>query len=201
VATDCTDHLWRAEQALRSGDYERARQLAQAARQGLQSVSSQDKTVALMRAKCQAVAADIGASAEYELGHFAAAEEGWRVVLAGQQQWANASVVDRLDLGDHTASLAMAVARQGRRSEAATLIAPVVQFLKEQAPRNHGNCWLPLQLALALYAQALADPSGRDARLREAAALVEGLAPELRSLRDVRQWHERILEAQQNPGL
>jgi hypothetical protein len=201
VTTDCTDHLWGAEQALRSGDYGRARQLAQAARQALQSVSSQDKIVALTRAKCQAVAADIGASAEYELGDFAAAEEGWRVVLAGRQQWASASVVDRLDLADYTASLAMAVARQGRRSEAATLIAPVVQFLREQAPRNHGNCWVPLQLALALYAQALAEPSGRDARLREAAALVEGLAPQLRSLRDVRQWRERILEAQQNPGL
>ena len=35
---------------------------------------------------------------------------------------------------------------------------------------------------------------------RQAAALVDGLAPTLRPLHDVRQWRERIRQAQQSPG-
>ena len=95
-----------------------------------------------------------------------------------------------------TTWLALAQLRQGRTPEAAATIAPVVKLYRELAPRNHGDVWLPLELASALYAQALTDPKQRAALLKESAALVDGLAPVLRPLREVQQWRERIHDAQ-----
>ena len=80
---------------------------------------------------------------------------------------------------------------------AAQAIAPVVKFQRELAAKNHGDQWLPLELAGALYAEALSDPARRAALLGEAAALVNGLSPQLRTVYDVRQWRERIRQAQQ----
>ena len=94
----------------------------------------------------------------------------------------------------------MAQARQGRSTEAAQTIAPIVKLQRELAARNHGDQWLPLELACALYAEALSDSKRGSALLREAAALVDGLAPTLRPLHDVRQWRERIRQAQQSPA-
>jgi len=53
------------------------------------------------------------------------------------------------------------------------------------AAENHGDAWLPLELAGALYAQSLTDPQRRTAYLTEAATLVSGLPPALRPLREV----------------
>lgn len=55
----------------------------------------------------------------------------------------------------------------------------------------------PLELAAALYAQALTDPTKCGALLHEAAGLIDGLGPDVRAMHDVRQWRARILEAQQ----
>jgi hypothetical protein len=92
--------------------------------------------------------------------------------------------------------IAMAQARRGRTSEAARTIGPVLRFYRELAAKNHGDQWLPLELAGALYAEALSDPARSAALLGEAAALVNGLSPQLRTVYDVRQWRERIQQAQ-----
>jgi hypothetical protein len=85
-------------------------------------------------------------------------------------------------------------------SEAAQTVGPVVKFLRELAAKNHGDQWLPLELAGALYVEALTDPKKSPALLREAAALADALSPELRSVRDVQQWRERIRQVQQSPA-
>ena len=89
----------------------------------------------------------------------------------------------------------MAQAGQGRMSEAARTIGPVLRFYRELAAKNHGDQWLPLELAGALYAEALSDPKTGAANLREAARLIDGLSRELQSTHDVRQWRERIRRA------
>jgi len=81
-------------------------------------------------------------------------------------------------------------------SEAARTIGPVLRFYRELAAKNHGDQWLPLELAAALYAEALAEPARSAALLREAGGLIDGLSPELRTVHDVRQWRERIRQAQ-----
>ncbi|HVH82941.1 MAG TPA: hypothetical protein VM713_01370, partial [Steroidobacteraceae bacterium] len=60
------------------------------------------------------------------------------------------------------------------------------KFERELAAKNHGDAWVPYELAGALYAQALAEPARRQALLHEAAVLIDGLASELKPLHDVR---------------
>jgi hypothetical protein len=200
LAADCIEKLWDAQRALATDELGQAQQALVAARQMMQGVRTQDRLVTELRDKCLLFASYLSGTAQERLGHPAAAEVAWRAVLVGGARWANASADDRREQGGYTTRLAMAVAAQGRREEAATLIAPVVQFLRSQAAHNHGDRWLPLELAGALYAQALSEPPRRAALLQEAETLVGHLAPPLQRLRDVREWRKRILDAQQTPG-
>jgi hypothetical protein len=93
--------------------------------------------------------------------------------------------------------LAMALARENKVAEAAQVIAPVVQFERELAAKNHGDQWVPVELAAALYAQALADKKQSAPLLLEAARLLDGTAVTVRDTRDVRLWRKWIREAQQ----
>jgi hypothetical protein len=85
----------------------------------------------------------------------------------------------------------------GKLDEAAHTIGPAVQFERELAAKNHGDQWVPVELAGALYAQALADKKQSAALLREAARLLDGTAPTVRNTHDVRLWREWIRQAQQ----
>jgi hypothetical protein len=75
-----------------------------------------------------------------------------------------------------------------------------VKFQRELAANNHGDRWQPLELAGALYAEALCDPKQRGPLLHEASGLIDALPATLRALQDVRQWRERIEQAQQGRG-
>ena len=132
---------------------------------------------------------------EYQLGHFAAAEDAERKALAARKEWGYQSMFDKRDLGEVNTWLAMALARQGKNAEAAQTIAPVVKFQRELATRNHGDRWLPLELAAALYAQALIDIKHGAEALHEAATLVDGLPATIRNLHDVQQWRTKIQES------
>jgi hypothetical protein len=137
------------------------------------------------------------ARAEYGLGDYAAAER-----LVAKAAEAHSAVT-----GDATDEhrwhngllvwLALAQARQGHASQAAATVAPVVKFERELAARNRGDRWVPEELAAALYAQALTEPTHRAALLHEAGALLDGLVPEVRSTKEVRDWRSRITDAQQ----
>ena len=137
-------------------------------------------------------AADIAGHAAYELGDYADAERAQRVAVDARKRYLTQAVADRRDLAEKSTWWAMAIARQGRLDEAAQIIAPVVGFHRELAAKNHGDRWQRLELAAALYAEALTDGKRRAALLREAAALVDGLPATLKALHDVRQWRERI---------
>jgi len=141
------------------------------------------------------VALHVAGRAEYQLGNFAAAERAERGALEARKHWPTQATSDRRQLGELSIWLAMALARQGRLDQAAGEIGPVVTFQRELAARNHGDQWQPVELASALYTQAMADKSQRARLLREAAALLDNVAPTLRSLHDVRRWRERINEA------
>jgi hypothetical protein len=91
--------------------------------------------------------------------------------------------------------LAMALARQGHLEEASQVIAPVVKFHRDLAARNHGDVWQPVELAGALFAQALSDKTRSAALLHEAAALLDATPLALQGLHDVKQWRQRVREA------
>jgi hypothetical protein len=164
----------------------------------LRSVKAESGLQASQRAISLAIAAHIMGRADYLLGDFAEAEKAERAALVARALWGSTAIGDKRELGEMSTWLAMALAREGRTAEAAQTIAPIVALQRNLASRNRGDRWQPLELACALYAQSLTDKKTSAALLREAAALIDGLIPTLRSLHDTRQWRERIQQAQRN---
>jgi hypothetical protein len=146
------------------------------------------------------LASNIAGHAEYLLGNYAAAERAQRGAIEARKKYLTEAVSDRRDVAEKSTWLAMALARQNRLGEAAEVIAPVVKFHRELAAKNRGDRWQTLEFASALYAEALTDPKKSAALLREATALVAGLPATMSSVHDVRQWRERIHQAQQGVG-
>jgi AAA+ ATPase superfamily predicted ATPase len=146
------------------------------------------------------VAYHLEARANYLLGDFAGAERAERASIDARKHSTTEAVADRRDFGELSTWLAMAIARQGRAAEAAAIIAPVVKFQRELAARNRGDQWQGLELAVALYAQALTDKQQGPALLREAVAKIDALPASMRGLHDVRLWRRLISEAQRGPG-
>jgi len=130
--------------------------------------------------------------AAFQMGNYGAAEADEREALAARKIWGTQAIPDQRDLGEVSTWLAMALARQGKTAEAAQLIGPVVKFQRGLAGRNRSDRWLPVELASALYAQALADPKSRAALLHEAAALLDATPVALHDLHDVRVWRKLI---------
>ena len=135
-------------------------------------------------------------SAQYLAGNFAASEKSMSQAAALRRQMGADAMGDRRELNQFLSWLAMAQARQGHTAEAAATIAPVVKFEREMAAKNHGDAWVPFEVAGALYAEALADHEHRATLLAEAAGLLDHLAPEIRALHDTRMWRALIAEAQ-----
>jgi len=135
--------------------------------------------------------------AAYGLGDFAAVEQAERTALAERKLQSARNLGDRRDMASISTWLAMALAREGRRAEAAKTIAPVVSFERGLAARNHGDMQVSVDLAAALYVTALTDAANRTALLHEASGLLTGLPPELRNILDVQRWRTRIQQALQ----
>ncbi len=142
------------------------------------------------------VASHIAGRTEFRLGNYRAAEQAERTALAARKEWGNEATPDQRDLGEVSTWLALSLARQGRLTEAAQTIGPVVTFQRGLAARNHGDQWQPFELACALYVRSLTDKNQSAVLLREAAGLVDGLPSILRALHDVRQWRDLIQQAQ-----
>jgi tetratricopeptide (TPR) repeat protein len=137
--------------------------------------------------------------AEYQLGDFAAAEHSIRLGIDARQKWPAQSTSDQRDLANLQIWLALTLARQGHSAEALKVLQPILKFQRELAARNHGDRWQPVELASALYAEALADKTHSADNLREAATLLDAVPAELRSMRMVRQWRDGVRKAMQTP--
>lgn len=132
--------------------------------------------------------------AEYMLGHDAAAESALRASLAIPAEFIDTDR-DRRTLAERSTLLALTLIREGKQSEARAVIAPVVKLHRGLRARNHDDYRQQVELAAALYAQALVGAGDRRAILAEASALIAGLPPEMRSLATVERWHNRIQTA------
>jgi hypothetical protein len=130
----------------------------------------------------------------YTLGEFAAVEQTERRALEEHQAFGAKSLNSQREAAQISTWLTMAQARQGHTREAAETIAPVVKFERGLSARNKSDRWVPVELAAALYAQSLADSGKKAALLTEAAALLDGLPPEMRAAHDVVRWRARIRE-------
>ena len=163
----------------------------------LRAATSRADSQTLLRAYASYFFSSISGRAEYQLGHFAVAEQAERIALkqSGLLSVVEASVTSsQRALTENPTWLAMALARQDKVREAAQVIDPVVRFDEGLLGHDRGDVWVPFELARALYAQSLADPGRGEALRRRAAALLKGLPPRLQKLHEVRQWRRWAAE-------
>jgi hypothetical protein len=199
VIADAIGKVGEAWVALERDDVLAAKRIAVDAVSELQAVTPHGGRQEFGKNRSLQYAYSVEGRAEYELGDFVAAERSEIKALEAIKAGGAETGDDQRRQADASTWLAMAQARQGRMSEAAQTIGPVVKFERDLAAKNHGDQWVSLELASALYAEALAEPKKSAALLREAAGLIEGLSAELRPLHLVRKWRERIQQAQHSP--
>jgi hypothetical protein len=199
MIVDAIGRLSEAAVAFTAEDLGTAKRLAAEAVSQLQGITPHGGLQGFQKQISLYVAYHTLGRAEYQLGDFSAAEQAELKALEARKAAGGDAVSDRRDLGELSTWIAMAQARQGHTSEAAQTIAPIIKFQRELATKNHGDRWLPVELAAALYAQALADPTKSASLLHEAGTLIEGVAPELRTVHDVRQWREYIRQGTKQP--
>jgi len=140
---------------------------------------------------------DIDGPAEYQLGRFAQAESAEHDALKWGKVALTGSIGDQRQMVKDSTWLALSLARQGKSREAAQVIDPVVKFEQGLLERDHGDVWVPYELAGALYAQSLAEPALHGRMLSRSAALLRGLPPSLQKVSDVRWLRAWVAQAQQ----
>jgi len=96
------------------------------------------------------------------------------------------SLREQRDASDQRMVRALALARLGRAADALPLAAGELQMQRELAMRpDNSDLTQRVQLAQALYASAMAGDPKRGAQLKEAAAAIDALPPDMRGLRSV----------------
>jgi tetratricopeptide (TPR) repeat protein len=192
VISDILMRLSVANVAQQRGDYPPAQRIAGDIAQELKGLHPKAGVEAQQWNTAMLLTGAIAGPSALALHDYPAAERASRAAFEAKQTLGSQGVDDQRALGDFTTWIALAVARQGRIDEAAKLIAPVVKFERGLQARNHGDAWVPVELAGALYAQALTDHAQSAALLREASALLDAAPAEVRNSHDARVWREFI---------
>jgi hypothetical protein len=182
--------------AYEQDDLATVRRIVRAAQAQFQQVHPAGGVQSLMLNYAQAPLFYYDGQAAYALGDFASAERADRAALQAAKAVTGNNVGDQRSVAQIAIFLSMALAADGKRQESAQTIGPVVVMYRKLIAKNHGDQWLPLELASALYAQSLSDEPHRAALLREAAQHMDHLMPVIAALHDTRQWRERIRKAQ-----
>jgi len=185
--------------AFERDDYATARHILEGVDNDLSKVKPESGVQTAQAAGMRFFVADYLARSAYELHDYRAAEQAGQRALTARRVLGTQAAYDQRTLGGLTTWLAMAQARLGKSAEAAKAIAPVVRFYRELQAGNHGDQWLPIEFAGALYAQALADKPHSAALLHEALALIDAAPPTMRNLHDIQRWRQRIT-AEQSAG-
>jgi hypothetical protein len=132
------------------------------------------------------------AQANYLLKDYGATEAAVREAIKVRALQLESNSLDQRDDAQANTYLAMALARQRRFGEALAVVRPVVEFHRGLAKRNIDDQLQHVELASALYAQALADKPQRAALLGEARKLIGGVPPSVQQLKTVALWRDRI---------
>jgi hypothetical protein len=197
LAATIYPRVMQAEVAYERGDLAAASRLSAHAIARLRSLEPAGKAQKFARADLLSHFSSLYGQTEYRVGHFSAAEHAERVALEQFKILAPLAWSDlwnRRQTAAISTWLSMTLARQGKVREAALVIAPVVAFEENLLARDHGDVWVPYELARALYAQSLSDQARRKVLLKKAAMLLKRLPPRLRKLHDVQQWRHWVLQ-------
>jgi tetratricopeptide (TPR) repeat protein len=184
--------IWRIEWLNTRGEYRRALEHGTDLWARIESRPPEDNSVEQLRDELQRRLGLALAQAGEASDDYAATEVAARAASQAADRYPDRTTTDRRLKARAQTFLAIALARQGRLDEAREILAPALVLHREFAAKNQGDEFQRLELALALYAQALADPGERTARLREARALVGALPPGMRALRSVAHVQRRL---------
>jgi len=141
------------------------------------------------------LANELKARSELVLKDYSAAEQSARAALAAKEKWIIDPQTDGRVKASQSTMIALALVRQDRSAEARQVIEPVVKLHREIARHNHGDQIQKVEMASALYVQALVDPQRRTALLREARSLLDSVPGPVKALASTRTWSDRIREA------
>ncbi len=140
------------------------------------------------------------ANVAYSRGEYAAAEESARAALERAAARPERSIYDRERLARCQILEALALARLGRSGDAARTLAPAVKLERELNALNRDDAQQRLEFAQALYAEALTDKARHAALLAQAASVIAALPAEMRGLRSVTIWGQRIQQELHGPA-
>ena len=179
------------------GDYATVRSLARASAARLEQFRDPNASQAESLDRALELAYRTIASASYRLKDYAAAESAIQRALALRAKIPTRTLGEQRDAGTQAVLAGMIAARLGRNDEAHRLIDPVLDMQRKLHERNDNEDQLQrIELAQALYASALAGSPRKAVALKEAAALIDALPPQLRAMISVRRLRADIAEAQ-----
>jgi tetratricopeptide (TPR) repeat protein len=132
------------------------------------------------------------AQAGEALNQHAATEAAARAALQYSAKLPNKTLSDRRRHAQAEILLAIALARQGKAEEARSTLAPALALHRELYAREHEDRFQHLELAMALYAAALLEPTQSSTLRGEARALLAAMPTGMRGMRSIAHWQRRI---------
>ena len=181
--------------ALARGDASAARDIGADMDARLQAMQPDNDTDIQWKYASTYFANDVKSQAEVALEDFEAAERSARAALAAKERWVYDPNSDTRRKAEVSTTIALALVGLGKPAEARQVIEPVVKLHRDLASRNRGDQNQKVEMAAALYAQALSEPGRRTALLRESQALLASLPAQMKALNSVRVWTNRVREA------
>ena len=197
---DCNLRMGLEAGALWRGDFAAARRIGSEIVVLMQGIKPNGGYQDYYKSTCIFYPDRLKGEAEYLLGDYAAAEQTLNQALEARTHWPMNTDDNRREQAEVSTMLSLALLGEHRGDEAQRIIEPIVKYHRALAARNHGDQQQHVELARALYAQALIEPERRTALLKEAASLVDAVPAQMRALRSVRVWSDRIHAAMHEPA-
>ena len=181
-----------------SGDYEAVHREALASVRRLEPVETPPQGV-LQKNQALDAAYRTAAVASYRLKDYARADAEIKRALEVASSIPVRTVFDEFDAGNRRVLAAAIAARLGRSAEARELLEPVLKLHRGMSARKDNDSMNQrIEFAYALYVSALATPEQRTSQLAQAAALVDSVPPDMRSMISIARLRAEIAELQQH---
>ena len=179
-----------------AGDYQTVRAMAEAALARIKVRKTEDASQELNRTRLLAGAAYVLADACYRVQDYPAARRAIGEAIEYRQLIPRRTTQDARDANDEQILAAMIATRLGNHEDAQRIITPALAYHRSLYARGNDDFTQHVQLARALYAYALANPSRRSPELAQAAAIIDRLPQPMRDLVSTRRLRAWIAEAQ-----
>ncbi len=173
------------------GDFASAREKAAAAVRLLEPVQAASEGQKRGLADFLSSAHYALAGAAYAMKDYALAEQSARRALEERMRFPPMNHIGELDRAELRTFHALTLARLGRLAEAREALAPALAYYAKLPDMREAD-WVRAKVASARLAQALVNPGEAQARLAEAAQLIDGVTPEFRRTASVVQARNEI---------